>query len=314
MFFDYEFELFTLKMAKKQFGDLDDLCKQKIFMELSLNDLEACIQVSHSWKKFITQNIWNSPSVIDRRLEKNWNIDVPRYSVQNETVQSGLEKPFLICATPDYLVLQNYDNLDDGIQTIKVLNLEDESIWDIWGLGPTKPLKILYGLKYWNKYLRLKVKLNKKILLVTHEHFANLGCHTLRVFSCTSHNALFEENIDFYCSSDIIQDTSAIIIFDKFKVEIIHFNEEGILSRESCLNETPLMTYENLGYENSRASFPFGLYWESRVYPRANDDISVWKTDEDLKMLTLHIRDALQTHIFSRIDFYINTLTPVYEK
>ena len=150
-------------MAKKQFGDLDDLCKQKIFMELSLNDLEACIQVSHSWKKFITQNIWNSPSVIDRRLEKNWNIDVPRYSVQNETVQSGLEKPFLICATPDYLVLQNYDNLDDGIQTIKVLNLEDESIWDIWGLGPTKPLKILYGLKYWNKYLRLKVKLNKKI-------------------------------------------------------------------------------------------------------------------------------------------------------
>ena len=250
--------------------------KVKIFFLLSADDLQNCREVCEEWNSFILQNIWNHPIIVERRLSRNWSMEDTQYVKTQEVLNVDESAPFVRAATEDYVVVQNFANLDVS-QHLSVYQLKTKDVWRTEKLGPN-------GHRF-TQWTHLKVHINKEILAVCYKSKDSPGQYTVKVWSTSSHELIMEENILGFCDSLFETSKSMLILFQTTKVEVLAFNTERLVSRQRCDNELPLFEWL-LTIKGSKNCFPYILYWQ-------RSDIAtqmfVWNLDVEENKVETHL-------------------------
>ena len=266
----------------KRFIDLDADILEKIFFMLSVDDVKRCTEVSQEWKEFITTFIYSQAKFHQRRIERNWCQEDPKYVKTSEVIEGGLEKPFIIAATDKFLVVNEYNELHHTNQKLVVINVETKEAWKTPTIGPTQEVDVPEYIRIWKDYIRYQVHVNEDVLALIYANRANPGYFRLMVFSNVSHRKLFDANISNFVGSVFLSKDSVLVVFQKNKLKTLQFSHEAVVFRHSCVTEKALRKPRVYGPDNYTVSSSFILFWQSTA---SETEFFMWTYNEAEKQV-----------------------------
>ena len=266
----------------KRFIDLDADILEKIFFMLSVDDVKRCTEVSQEWKEFITTFIYSQAKFHQRRIERNWCQEDPKYVKTSEVIEGGLEKPFIIAATDKFLVVNEYNELHHTNQKLVVINVETKEVWKTPTIGPTQEVDVPRYFRMWKDYIRFEVHINEDVLALIFANRAKPGYFRLMVFSNVSHRKLYDAKIGSFVGSVFLSKQSVLVVFQKNKLEILQFSHEAFVHRHSCVTEKALRKPRVYGPDNYTVSSSFILFWQSTA---TETEFFMWTYNEAEKQV-----------------------------
>ena len=294
-------------MAKKLI-ELDGDVLEKIFLMLSVDDIEICTQVCREWSNFIHSCIYSQTKVKNRRIDRNWSQVDPKYVQSSEFLPLNLQKPFIIKATDKFVVVQEYNNLHQNDQQFFVFDLENKHVWTTPIIGPAAPVDVQRYHRLWKDYIRVQVFVNQDVFCIIFGNREKKNYYKLMVWSSVTHKKIYDATIGNYCGALFFEDKSTLVVFQANKLETLIFGDKAFISRHSCVNSTPLKKPKIGAADNYNISAPYLLFWQSTTMETR---LYMWIYD-DLKLELKQFRSYQNFKQFANIEVQYQLMDALY--